>query len=94
MEKFLNLPVEKQNIIIDAALKNFAVHGYKKTSISDIASSAGISKAMVFHYFGTKKELYVYLVRMRSPVQIRIAAPQKPVLPQGIAGFCFPFGLG
>ena len=49
MEKFLNLPVEKQNIIIDAALKNFAVHGYKKTSISDIASSAGISKAMVFH---------------------------------------------
>ena len=62
MEKFLNLPVEKQNIIIDAALKTFAVHGYKKTSISDIASSAGISKAMVFHYFGTKKELYLYLV--------------------------------
>lgn len=40
------------------------MHGYKKTSISDIASSAGISKAMVFHYFGTKKELYVYLVNM------------------------------
>jgi TetR/AcrR family transcriptional regulator len=62
MEKFLNLPVEKQNLIIDAALKTFAMHGYKKTSISDIAGSAGISKAMVFHYFGTKKELYLYLV--------------------------------
>ena len=29
MEKFLNLPVEKQNLIIDAALKTFAMHGYK-----------------------------------------------------------------
>src|SRR5690554_2789846 len=54
--------MEKQNIIIDAALKIFAKHGYKKTSISDIANAAGISKAMVFHYFGTKKELYLYLV--------------------------------
>ena len=62
MEKFLSLPEEKQNLIIDAALKTFAMHGYKKTSISDIASAAGISKAMVFHYFGTKKELYLYLV--------------------------------
>lgn len=62
MENFFNLPMEKQNLIIDAALKTFAIHGYKKTSISDIASTAGISKAMVFHYFGTKKELYLYLV--------------------------------
>ena len=62
MESFLNLSMEKQNLIIDAALKVFGKHGYKKTSISDIASTAGISKAMIFHYFGTKKELYLYLV--------------------------------
>jgi TetR/AcrR family transcriptional regulator len=62
LESFLNLSMEKQNLIIDAALKVFGKHGYKKTSISDIASTAGISKAMIFHYFGTKKELYLYLV--------------------------------
>ena len=62
MEIFFNLPMKKQNLIVDAGLRIFAIHGYKKTSISDIASSAGISKAMVFHYFGTKKELYLYLV--------------------------------
>src|SRR5690625_358370 len=62
LEKFLNLTKEKQNSIIDSALKIFAKHGYRKTSISDIAKSAGISKAMVFHYFGTKKDLYLYLV--------------------------------
>ena len=56
------MPVEKQNTIIDAALKTFGLNGYKKASVSDIASAAGISKAMVFHYFGSKKALYLYLI--------------------------------
>jgi AcrR family transcriptional regulator len=64
MEKFLSLPAEKRNKIIDAALKTFSTNGYKKTSISDVAAAAGISKAMVFHYFGTKKDLYFYLVNL------------------------------
>lgn len=64
MKKFFNLPVEKQNVIIDAALKTFGTNGYKKTSVSDIASAAGISKAMIFHYFGTKKALYLYLIEL------------------------------
>lgn len=64
MEKFLSLPIEKQNIIIDAALITFGAKGYKKASISDIAAAAGISKAMVFHYFGTKKTLYFYLINL------------------------------
>ncbi len=62
MEKFLNLSTEKQTTIIDAAMKSFGINGYKKASVSDIANAAGISKAMVFHYFGTKKALYLYLI--------------------------------
>ncbi|WP_238881601.1 TetR/AcrR family transcriptional regulator [Clostridium sp. YIM B02551] len=64
MDKFKNLPKEKQDVIINAALKTFGTNGYKKTSVSDIASAAGISKAMVFHYFGTKKALYLYLLEL------------------------------
>lgn len=64
LDKFLALPAEKQNIIIDAALTAFGSNGYRKASISDIAGAAGISKAMVFHYFGTKKDLYIYLVKL------------------------------
>jgi Transcriptional regulator len=64
LEKFLSLPEEKQKTIIDAALKCFAANGYKKTSVSDMAAEAGISKSMVFHYFGTKKELYFYLINL------------------------------
>ena len=64
MEKFFKLSIDKQNIIIDAALKSFGTNGYKKSSISDIATGAGISKAMIFHYFGTKKALYIYLMNL------------------------------
>jgi AcrR family transcriptional regulator len=62
LENFLSLPLEKQNIMIDAALLCFGTNGYKKTSVNDIAAAAGISKALVFHYFGTKKALYLYLI--------------------------------
>lgn len=62
MKKFSKLSIEKQNIIIDSALKSFGTNGYKKSFISDIASGAGISKAMIFYYFGTKKVLYLYLI--------------------------------
>ncbi len=61
MEKFKELPEEKQLPIIEAALKCFGKHGYKKASMSDIAQNSGISKPMLFHYFGTKKDLYLFL---------------------------------
>ena len=62
MEKFYSLSTEKQNMIIDAALTCFGANGYKKASIGDIATTAGIAKASIFHYFGTKKALYFYLL--------------------------------
>lgn len=62
MRKFLALPQEKQNRIVDAAMTLFGEVGYKKAYVSEIASASGISKALVFHYFGNKKGLYSYLV--------------------------------
>lgn len=70
MENFHNIPTEKQSIILNAALDAFGTNGYKKTSINDIANAAGISKSMVFHYFGTKKELYFYLLDFCSRLVI------------------------
>ena len=64
LKKFLSLPIEKQDMIIDAALAAFGRNGYKKASVGDIAAAAGISKAMVFYYFGSKKALYFYLMEV------------------------------
>ncbi len=63
MDAFLNLPAAKRQAILDAAMTVFAKMGYKKASVSDIAAAAGISKAAVFHYFGSKKALYFYLIQ-------------------------------
>lgn len=71
LEKFAALPVEKQRTIIDAGLAAFAANGYKKTGVSDIAAAAGISKAMVFHYFGTKKAFYCYLMELCTNIVIQ-----------------------
>lgn len=49
-------------------MKVFAEAGYKKTFVSEIAKEAGISKAMVFFYFGTKKALYLYLMQFSFSV--------------------------
>jgi len=62
MRKFLSLPKEKQDRIVTSAMTLFGEVGYKKAYISEIAAAAGISKALVFHYFGSKKGLYSYLV--------------------------------
>ncbi len=59
----MSLPNEKQTDIINAALKVFGTNGYKKASIRDIANTAGISKSMIFHYFGTKKDMYLFLAQ-------------------------------
>ncbi len=64
LEKFLALQPEKQKIIVDAAMNIFGKMGYKKASVNDIAKASGISKGMVFHYFGNKKALYLYLIEL------------------------------
>lgn len=60
-EKFYDLKKEKQDRIINAALKVFALNGYKHASTDDIIAEAGISKGLLFHYFGSKLGLYAFL---------------------------------
>ena len=60
-EKFFNLPVEKQERIINAGYRVFSQNPYKKSPMSEIADAAGISKSLLFHYFLNKKELYMFL---------------------------------
>lgn len=70
MEKFFALPKERQDFIVAAAMGVFGASGYKKAYISDIAAAAGISKALVFHYFGNKKTLYLYLIEYAGSAMI------------------------
>ena len=60
--KFYSLPKEKQSAtILNAGFHVFSQNTYKKSPMSEIADAAGISKALLFHYFHNKKELYLFL---------------------------------
>jgi AcrR family transcriptional regulator len=50
---------ERRAEILDAALTEFAQHGYEGTSTDAIARRVGISQPYLFRLFGTKKELYL-----------------------------------
>lgn len=60
-ERFFALPEERRNAIVNAGFHVFSKHGYKKASTDEIAREAGISKALLFHYFESKKGLFAYL---------------------------------
>ncbi|BDG43785.1 TetR family transcriptional regulator [Parageobacillus caldoxylosilyticus] len=59
---FEKQPQEKKDLIIKVAIEEFVKNGYEKTSTDVITRRAGISKGILFHYFKSKKNLYLYLV--------------------------------
>lgn len=60
-EKFFELKKEKQDRMINAALLVFSRYGYYHASTDEIVKVAGISKGLLFHYFGSKIGLYSFL---------------------------------
>lgn len=61
-ERFVNLSIEKQKKILSECRKEFASCGYDKTSTNTIVSKLGIAKGSFFKYFGSKENLYLYLI--------------------------------
>lgn len=59
--KFFDLKKEKQDRMINAALKVFALNGYRHASTDDIVREAGISKGLLFHYFESKTGVYRFV---------------------------------
>ncbi len=59
--KFFDLKKEKQDRMINGALKVFAIQGYRHASTDEIVKEADISKGLLFHYFGSKIGLYTFI---------------------------------
>lgn len=60
-DKFFDLKKEKQDKIINAALKIFSRFDYRRASTDEIVREAGISKGLLFHYFNSKAGLYDFI---------------------------------
>src|SRR5918994_5724929 len=70
-------PARRREEILDAANALFSERGYDEVSVEEIASSAGVTRGLVHHYFGGRREVYIALLerlgtmreqRLRPPV--------------------------
>lgn len=68
MTEFLNQDDARRSRILEAALEEFAAKGYKKASTNTIVREANVSKGLLFHYFISKKDLYLYLYKFAREV--------------------------
>src|SRR5690348_6621074 len=85
---------ERESLMLDAAGEAFAARGFHGASMERIAAAAGITKPMLYRYFGSKEGLYAAYVRtsgrelvdnIRAP-ETRGDAPEVR-LRAGIAAF-------
>ena len=48
---------DKRTLILDAAIRVFAEHGYHGARVGDIAEDAGVAHGLLYHYFASKDEV-------------------------------------
>jgi AcrR family transcriptional regulator len=71
----------REQQILDVAGAIFARSGYHQASMDDIADAAGVSKPMLYAYFGSKEGLYLaYIERAGRDLEDRLVGASIPDL--------------
>lgn len=68
---------ETRRRLLTAGRRRFALHGYERTTLRQIAADAGVNLALIKRYFGSKEGLFEAALA---------AAPEQPTGFDGIAG--------
>lgn len=71
-------PDARREQILAAALELFGERPYAAVSTAELARAAGVTRGLLHHYFGTKRALYVEVVRQMLIVP-------RMSLPEGVA---------
>lgn len=66
--------VAKREEILAAALGIVAEHGYAKASVREIAAAVDLSPAGLLHYFGSKEDLYVAILKARDERDLTVSS--------------------
>lgn len=61
-QTFFNLPVEKRETIINAAVDEFSEYGLENASTNRIVKNSGIAKGSFYQYFDDKQDVFMYLL--------------------------------
>lgn len=73
----------RREAILDAALEEFAANGFHETSLEGVAACAGISKALIYEHFPSKRDLHeALLARYRQKLLERVIATSSARTPE------------
>jgi AcrR family transcriptional regulator len=54
---------ERRQQLLDVAVEMFSKQGYSNTAMNDIAVAAGVTKPVLYQHFGSKRDLFLELLR-------------------------------
>lgn len=66
---------ERHRQLLDAGTALFAQHAYEEISMRQIAEAAGVSKALLYHYFPSKLDLFKAAVAEAAQTLTRLIEP-------------------
>ncbi len=77
-------PGTRREQLLEAAIAAFGVRPYEEVTIADVAAAAGVSKGLVFNYFGSKSDLFREVLReaagradLATDPDPRLSAPER-----------------
>lgn len=70
--------VAKREEILAEALSVVARNGYRRTSVRELADAVGLSQAGLLHYFSSKEELFMEILRKRDELDSDQLSAEEP----------------
>jgi AcrR family transcriptional regulator len=68
---------DRERLMLRSAGDAFSTQGFHRSSMDEIARAAGVTKPMLYRYFGSKEDLYAAYLRMTGHELIdRVRAPE------------------
>ncbi len=77
-QTFLNLPNEKRDNIVNAAIEEFANYGLENGSTNRIVANSGISKGSFYQYFEDKQDVFMYLLNVIEQEKMEYFKDKRP----------------
>jgi AcrR family transcriptional regulator len=82
------VPDERRSQLLDIGAREFATRAYEQVRMADVASGAGVSRALVYRYFPAKRDLFAAIYQRAADRLLTSAefADDVPLAEQVTAG--------
>lgn len=77
--RFEKLDPERQDVLLDAAMRELAERGPEQASLNKILAAVGLSKGVAYYYFDDREDLFATVVSRAVDLAVRTIGGVGPV---------------